>query len=163
MSKFIYLRHWNQTNRYLFGLVDRFVLSLTSNVHTRGRYINAIIVPVCFEDIRLFYFKISLFFKRINVCSYVGFILVFHKSKCVYHHKLPDTRWCCTLPTNDHGLWLWTCCLFGSSLQYGMCKTLIIYCCLCCNHLHVTISLGFYNKQFATRFEKYYFKIVVTG
>lgn len=34
-------------------LVDRYVLFLTSNIPKRGRYINAISVPVSFDNIRL--------------------------------------------------------------------------------------------------------------
>lgn len=49
------------------------------------------------------------------------FLLVFHQSKCVYHHQFPDTRWPCRLSTTDHGLWLWSCYLYGTSLQFRIC------------------------------------------
>lgn len=58
------LKHHNQTNKYPFGLVDKYVLFLTSNVPKRGRYINAISVPVSFEKHRLCQFYNCYFFQH---------------------------------------------------------------------------------------------------
>lgn len=44
------LKYLNDTDKYPIFLVDKHILFLTSNVPKRGRYINAITVPVSFEN-----------------------------------------------------------------------------------------------------------------
>lgn len=49
-------------------LVDRYVLFLTSNIPKRGRYINAISVPVSFVTFVSLYLKIECSSAEINIC-----------------------------------------------------------------------------------------------
>lgn len=52
-------------------LVDRYVLFLTSNIPKRGRYINAISVPVSFDNIRLSLFENWIFFSWKKYMLYI--------------------------------------------------------------------------------------------
>lgn len=60
--------HSNQAYNYPSFLVDKYVLFLTSYIPKRGKYINAISVPVSFEIIRLYlyFFKIKFSLMETN-------------------------------------------------------------------------------------------------
>lgn len=71
--------------------------------------------------------------------------LVVHQPNCVYHHQFTDTRWRCRVLTTDYGLWLWSCNLYGTSLQYGICTNHVINL-FNLKHLHIKTRL--YSKVF---------------
>lgn len=71
---YIYIIGIKLMSIFKIRLVDKYVLFLTSNVPNRGSYINAINVPVSFENFRICQFMIYLFFesRRIMVVHIIS-------------------------------------------------------------------------------------------